>query len=172
MQWSHWCRVGRSGVHGRGVFARRVIPAGTRVVQYLGEKITKAEAVRREEQRLQRLAKGGDGSVFIFELNRTHDLDGRIRANPARWINHSCAPNCESQQIRGRIWIVALRDIAAGEELNFDYGYSYAEWQHHPCRCGAARCVGYIVRRDQRWRVRRLLKTRNAATKPAAAGNG
>ena len=78
--------------------------------------------------------------------------------NPARRINHSCAPNCESQQGRGRIWIVARRDIAPGEELTFDYGFPYSEWRDHPCRCGAAECAGYIVNTGQRWRVRMAVR--------------
>lgn len=148
-------RSGRSGLHGQGLFARDFIPQGTRIIEYVGERITKAEAQRREDARLARLAAGGDGCVYVFELNRRHDIDGRVRWNPARRINHSCAPNCESQSIRGRIWIVAARDIAPGEELTYDYGFSYSEYRAHPCRCGAAECPGFIVAKGQRWRVRR-----------------
>ena len=150
-------RLGRSGVHGHGLFARDLIPRGERVIEYVGERITKAEAVRREDRRLARLAAGGDGCVYVFELNRRHDLDGDVPWNPARRINHSCAPNCEAQRGRGRIWIVARRDIAPGEELTYDYGFDFAEWRDHPCRCGAPQCAGYIVNGGQRWRVRRQL---------------
>jgi hypothetical protein len=148
---------GYSPVHGRGLYARRPIPAGTRVIEYLGERITKAEALRREDQRLARLAAGKEGCVYIFELNKRHDIDGDVPYNEARLINHSCGPNCEPRNFRGRIWIVARRDIAAGEELNFDYGFGYSEWRDHPCRCGAPKCVGFIVTTGQRWRVRRVL---------------
>ena len=150
-------RLGRSGLHGFGLFARDFIPQDTQIIEYVGERITKAEAQRREERRLARLAAGGDGCVYIFELNRRHDLDGQVPWNPARRINHSCRPNCESQQGRGRIWIVARRDIAPDEELTYDYGFPYSEWRDHPCRCGAPGCVGYIVDTRQRWRVRRQL---------------
>ncbi len=150
-------RLGRSGLHGFGLFARDFIPQDTPIIEYVGERITKAEAQRREERRLARLAAGGDGCVYIFELNRRQDLDGQVRWNPARRINHACAPNCESQQGRGRIWIVAQRDIAPDEELTYDYGFPYSEWRDHPCRCGATACVGYIVDTRQRWRVRRAL---------------
>jgi len=150
-------RLGRSGVHGFGLFARDFIPEGTRLIEYVGERITKAEAERREEKRLARLAAGGDGCVYVFELNQRHDIDGNVSWNPARRINHSCGPNCETQNIRGRIWVVALRDIAPGEELNYDYGFDYSEWQDHRCCCGAGACVGYIVKSSQRWRVRRTL---------------
>lgn len=150
-------RAGRSGVHGRGLFAADFIPKDARVIEYVGERITKAEAERREEKRLRRLAAGGDGCVYVFELNRRHDIDGAVAWNPARRINHSCAPNCETQNIRGRIWVVALRDIAPGEELSYDYGFGFSEWREHPCRCGAENCAGYIVQSAQRWRVRRAL---------------
>ncbi len=150
-------RLGRSPLHGQGLFARAPIARGTRIIEYVGERITKAEAERREVQRLARLAAGGDGNVYIFELNQRHDLDGRVRWNPARRINHSCAPNCEVQVVRGRIWIVALRALAPGEELTYDYSFDYDAWRDHPCRCGAKECAGYIVAKAQRWRVRRIL---------------
>lgn len=151
-----------SGIHGRGVYATEAITAGTRLIEYVGERITKPEALRREDERLARQRRGGDGSVYIFELNQRHDLDGRSRRNPARLINHSCNPNCLADTVRGRVWIVAKRDLAAGEELTFDYGFSYKEWRLHPCRCGAPGCVGYIVNAGQRWRLRRLLRGRKA----------
>ena len=109
------------------------------------------------DQRLARLAAGGDGCVYCFIVNKRHDIDGRVSWNLARRINHSCAPNCEAQNIRGRIWIMALRDIAPDEELNYNYGFDYSEAQDHPCRCGASQCVGFIVEAAQRWRVRRAL---------------
>ncbi len=146
----------RSAIHGRGVFARHAIPDGTRILEYTGERITKAEAGRREAQRLERQARGGDDSVYVFVLNRRYDLDGREGGSVARFINHSCAPNCRPEVSRGRIWIVARRDIAVGDELTFDYGFPFAEWRRHPCRCGAARCAGFIVGNDQRWRLRRI----------------
>ena len=155
-------RLGRSGVHGYGLFADDFIPQETRIIEYVGERITKAEAERREELRLARLAAGGDGCVYVFELNQRHDLDGKVAWNPARRINHSCAPNCETRNVRGRIWIFALRDIAPGEEMNYDYGFDYSEWRAHPCRCGAAGCAGFIVKFGQRWRVRRVLAAERA----------
>jgi SET domain-containing protein len=155
-----WIRITASAIHGRGAYAAQPIPRGTRIIEYTGERITKAEAARREQARLRRAARGGDGSVYIFELNQRYDLDGRTRRNPARLINHSCAPNCEAQMIRGRIWIIARRDIEAGEELTFDYGFPLNEWSLHPCRCGTARCPGYIVNAFNRWRLRRLLRKR------------
>ncbi len=155
---SPWISAATSGIHGRGVYAKVAIPDGTRIIEYTGERITKAEALRREQQRLARQARGGDDSVYIFVLNQRHDLDGRRSRSVARLLNHSCAPNCKTENLRGHIWITARRDIAAGEELTFDYGYSYKEWRIHPCRCGTPKCVGFIVNSAQRWLVRRALR--------------
>jgi SET domain-containing protein len=162
---SRWIRRGQSAIHGRGVYARELIPDGTHIVEYTGELITKAESKRREARRLARQRRGGDDCVYIFNLNRRHDLDGRARRNVARLINHSCAPNCRADAIRGRIWIVARRDIPANEELTFDYGFSFTEWRQHPCRCGGARCPGFIVGGAQRWRLRRISRAERAGVR-------
>lgn len=124
-----------SPIHGRGGFARCDIPAGTRVLEYVGERITKAESLRRCEA----------NNPYIFHLDDEYDLDGLVPWNPARFLNHSCAPNCEAVLEGGRIWIVALRDIRAGEELTFNYGYDLVDYQDYPCHCGAPNCVGYMV---------------------------
>ncbi len=158
---SRWVRRRRSAIHGSGLIAARPIPAGTRIIEYVGERITKAEADRREQVRLAQRGAGRDGCVYVFELNKRHDIDGDVPWNPARLINHSCDANCEPEVIRGRIWIIALRDIAAGEELGYDYGFDLADWREHPCLCGTAVCPGYIVKKSQRWRVRRLLAGEN-----------
>jgi hypothetical protein len=158
-----------SAIHGRGVRARVTIPDGTRIVEYTGERIGKAESRRREAQRLARQGRGGDASVYIFTLNARHDLDGRTHRNVARLINHACTPNCRAEIVGGRIWIIARRDIALGEELTFDYGFPFAEWRLHPCRCGTKRCPGFIVGSYDRWRLRRVpLAERRRAR--AAAG--
>ena len=155
--------VRRSAIHGRGVIASKDIPSGTRIIEYEGERITKAVSERRDEERAARAAKGGDGCVYIFEINKRHDLDGHMSWNTARLINHSCEPNCESEKVRGRIWITARRDIAKGEELTFDYGFDVENWKEHPCLCGTKRCVGYIVAKSHRWRLRKkLAKARRA----------
>jgi SET domain-containing protein len=147
----------RSAIHGHGVYARVDIPAGYVIVEYVGERITKAESNRREIARLERLLRGGNAPTYVFRLDDRHDLDARRGGNVSRWINHSCAPNCRALKDRGRIWILADRDIAADEEITFDYGYRFRDWQLNPCRCGASPCLGYIVAADQRWRLRRAL---------------
>ena len=156
---SPWAKKGFSKIHGRGMYARVDIPAGTEVIEYVGEKISKRESDRRDEARRARQEQGDDGCVYLFELNSRQDIDGDVSWNTARMINHSCEPNCEPRNIRGHIWIVALKDIPAGAELLYDYGFDFAGWREHPCRCGAPGCVGYIVKKSQRWRVRKILAT-------------
>jgi hypothetical protein len=118
-----------------GGFAVGSLAQGARVVEYVGRKLTKAESLRLCEA----------GNTFIFALDDEFDLDGNTEENPARLLNHSCAPNCEAEFGEGRIWITARRDIAAGEEITFNYGYTLDEYREHPCRCGAPGCVGFIV---------------------------
>ena len=149
-----WAKVRGSKIHGRGMFASQAIPKGTRVIEYVGERITKAEGWRRELARQERAKRGGDGCIYIFELNTKVDIDGSVLWNTARYINHSCNPNCESQVVRGHVWIVAIRNIKPGEELSYDYYYDYDHYHEHPCRCGADNCAGYIVKAPVRWRVR------------------
>lgn len=168
---NRWIETRQSSIHGRGVYAACIIPSDTRVIEYTGERITKTEARLREQQRLERQQRGGDDCVYIFDLNKKWDLDGRSTSNLARLINHSCTPNCRAETIRGHVWIIARREIAAGEEITFDYGFPYAEWRLHPCRCGSLRCVGFIVNKPQRWRVRRLLRgQRKTKTVPKTSG--
>ena len=124
-----------SSIHGLGSFAAEPIRAGRLILEYVGEKITKNESLRRCEA----------GNAFIFELDDEWDIDGGVGWNPARFLNHSCAPNCDAEYIEGQIWIVARREIAPGEELTFNYGYDWEDHREHPCQCGAAQCVGYIV---------------------------
>lgn len=170
---SPWARRGRSPIHGRGLYARCDIPEGTRIIEYVGERITKAEAQRRDERRLARLAAGkADACVYLFEINKRHDIDGDVGWNTARLINHACEPNCRSEKIRGRIWILANREIAAGEELFYDYGFDFDQWREHRCLCGAASCVGHIVAKRHRKRVKRILKAERATERRAGRKAG
>jgi len=134
-----------SPIHGTGGFATIDIPAGTRVIEYLGEIITKQESLARCER----------GNEYIFAIDEEHDLDGNVDGNPARFVNHSCEPNCEAQFVDGRIWLVAIREIRAGEEVTFNYGYDLCDYREHPCHCGAKTCVGYIVAEEFFEHVRR-----------------
>ncbi len=109
--------VRRSGVHGKGVFAVAPIKAGERVVEYKGERISWKEALRRHPH-----DPSEPNHTFYFALDEGGVIDGKIDGNSARWINHSCAPNCEAEEVKGRVYIHALRDIGPEEELFYDYG--------------------------------------------------
>jgi uncharacterized protein len=148
--------VRRSGIHGRGVFARHDIAKGAKIIEYVGEKLTKAESEKRAEKRIEQAKKRGGGAVYIFVLNSRWDIDGNVSWNPARLINHSCEPNCQAYEMRGHIWIYAKRDIKAGEELSYNYGFDLELWEDHPCCCGSEKCAGHIVDRKHWGRLRKL----------------
>ncbi len=130
-----WVLFKASPIHGTGGFARTAIPKGTRILEYTGERISKSESLRRCEQ----------NNEYIFSLSEAQDLDGNVPWNPARLLNHSCAPSCEAEIEGDRIWIIATREIQAAEEITFNYGYDLVDYHDYPCRCGSPNCVGYIV---------------------------
>lgn len=149
---SELCEVRGSSIHGRGVYATRAIAAEEKIIEYIGEMITKEESGKRSTEQHERAVSNGDAAVYIFNLTNKYDLDGNVPWNVARLINHSCEPNCEAWSKGKRIFIHALRDIAEGEELSFDYGFDVECYEDHPCRCGRESCVGYIVSRTQ-WQI-------------------
>jgi SET domain-containing protein len=124
-----------SRIHGLGGFAKTGIPEGRRLMQYVGEIIDKQESLCRCEQ----------NNVYLFALNERHDIDGNVPWNPARYLNHSCSPNCEAEVDEDQIWIVAARDIRAGEELTFNYGFDLESYRDYLCCCGSPNCVGFII---------------------------
>jgi uncharacterized protein len=138
--------VRRSPMHGRGVFARVPIPEGTRVVEYRGERITNARAEARYPD-----DPSAPYHTFLFALDEEMMVDAARGGNLARWINHSCEPNCEVVLEDGRLWIEALCDIVPGEELAYDYNFilpvrhSPAMKRRFPCSCGAAGCRGTML---------------------------
>jgi SET domain-containing protein len=150
---NEWLELRASSIHGLGAFARTDIPKGTRVIEYTGEKISNAEADRRyDEKRMRR------HYTLLFVLNDRECVDAAWNGNAARYINHSCAPNCEAEIERGRIWIEAIQRIPAGAELFYDYAYEdesdYTEkdYRFHACTCGAPNCRGTIVDTRKKWR--------------------
>ncbi len=151
-----WIEFRPSAIHGMGGYARKPIPSGTEIIEYLGERISKEESLRRCEQ----------NNPFIFGLDEAHDLDGDVEWNPARFLNHSCEPNCEALEDEGRIWISTLREIAPGEEITFNYGYSLEEYADNPCACGAPHCVGFMVAEEFHETVRRKSSIAAAAAQP------
>jgi len=150
--------IKKSKVHGHGAFALRDIKKGEKVIEYVGEKVTKAEGDRRAELVFERSKKDPKkGAVYIFELNSKYDIDGDVPENIAKFINHSCDPNCKVDIIKGRIWVVAKKNIKEGEEINYNYCYHIDDCLNHPCKCGSKNCVGYIVASRFRKKVLKIL---------------
>jgi hypothetical protein len=138
--------VRRSRIHGRGVFAARAIPKGTRIVEYRGRRISYGQACE-----LYPDIEGEPTHTFLFEIGDDLVIDAAQRGNAARWINHSCAPNCEAVEEDGRIYIEAVRAIRPGEELGYDYNitleerHTAAERRRWACRCGSVTCRGTLL---------------------------
>jgi SET domain-containing protein len=139
-------QIRRSGVHGKGVFALVPILAGETLLEYTGEVITWQEAQDRHPH-----DPADPNHTFYFHVDNDRVIDALVGGNASRWINHSCDPNCEADERDGRIFIVAMRDIAAGEELNYDYGliveerYTPKLKAEYPCHCGSAHCRGTLL---------------------------
>ena len=135
-------RVGRSRIEGTGVFAKRRIHRGARIIEYLGERVA--------ADRLVVPAPGTEPArIFTFRLNDAVVIDGARGGNASRFINHSCAPNCQAYAFDDRLYIYALIDIARGDELTFDYKLgppsglaAESDPDRHACACGAATCRG------------------------------
>ena len=154
-------RVKKSKVHGHGVFATENIKQNQRIIEYIGEKVTRSEGDRRSEKMINKyLHSKTKGSVYIFELNQRYDIDGSPEYNKARYINHSCEPNCEVDIVRGKIWISSIKKINKGEELSYDYGYEFDkdDYKDHICKCGSKNCIGYIISSDDHAKYKRFKK--------------
>ena len=163
---SRFITVKSSSIHNKGIFAAQHIPKGSYIIEYVGEKITKKESEKRYEiSKEQHHKDKSNGSVYIFTLNTRYDLDGNVSWNTARYINHSCEPNCEAVDNNGSIWIVATQDIKKGEELSYDYGYDLDSWEEHPCCCGKKGCIGYIVDSSHWKKLKRELSKRGLSAK-------
>ncbi|GAB2883993.1 SET domain-containing protein-lysine N-methyltransferase [Paralcaligenes sp. KSB-10] len=145
---SSWHIVRQSTLHGTGVFAAKNIPAETRIIEYAGKRISPEKA-----DALHPVNPDDPFHTFFFAISSGKVIDGGNQGNDARWINHSCAPNCEAQEsAKGkRVYIVALRDIAAGEELFYDYGLvmegkiTKKLRREYRCLCGAKTCRGTML---------------------------
>jgi uncharacterized protein len=139
-------QVRRSGVHGKGVFAVAEIGPGDKVIEYKGEVITWPEALRRHPHNPDE-----PNHTFYFHIDGGDVIDGNVDGNAARWINHACDPNCEADEVDGRVFIKALRPILPGEELFYDYGlvidarYTAKLKKEFECRCGTAACRGTML---------------------------
>jgi uncharacterized protein len=138
--------VRRSGVHGLGVFAAKSIAKGTRIIEYVGERVSHDEADRRYEGK-----DANDSHTFLFIVDSKTVIDAGTDGNDARFFNHSCDPNCESTVEKKRVFIEAIRDIEAGTELTYDYQIYREDGDPEnidevfACRCGFPNCRGTML---------------------------
>ena len=168
MRTSPWIKVRHSKIHGKGVFAARRIPKGTIIIEYLGDRITHAEADARYDDH-----DPSDNHTFLFIVDKRTVIDAGVGGNAARFINHSCDGNCESAIRDRRVFIEATRDIAKGEELGYDYEIG-REKSDPPnvdeifaCRCGSPKCRGTMLWPPKDPRKQKAKK--KAKTKPKAS---
>ena len=143
-----------SPIQGLGAFATEPIPAGARLIEYAGERLTpQAAETRYPEARGEGEGEGEGGRhhTFLFAIDDHVVVDAAVNGNLARFLNHSCAPNCDAVIDDDRIWIETLHDIAPGEELCYDYAYVLPERhssrakRRFPCSCGALTCRGTML---------------------------
>lgn len=142
--------IRQSPIQGLGAFATRRIPAGTRLVEYAGARLTPVEADARYHD-----VPGERHHTFLFAIDDAWVIDAAVGGNDARWINHSCDPNCDAVVDGGRIWIETIRDVEPGEELAYDYAYvleerhTRARKKLFPCHCGSTLCRGTMLARKR-----------------------
>src|SRR5215470_4879823 len=157
--------VRRSDVHGLGVFATQRIAKGTRIIEYVGERVSHDEADRRYEEK-----EANDSHTFLFIVDSKTVIDAGVDGNDARFFNHSCDPNCESTVEKRRVYIEAIRDIEPGGELTYDYQIQREDDdpdnidEVFACRCGFAQCRGTML-----WPTERKPKKRAKAKRKAGA---
>ncbi len=142
--------VRESPIQGLGAFATESIPAGTRLIEYAGERLTPEQADARYPD-----TPGERHHTFLFAIDDHVVIDAAVDGNDARWINHSCDPNCDAVIEEDRIWIETIRDVSPGEELAYDYAYVLPERhtpaakRRYPCHCGAATCRRTMLARKR-----------------------
>ena len=142
-------KIKKSKIDNNGLYANCYIKKGTRIIEYKGKIISVKKS--EEDPKFD-----NDKAIYLFNINRKYDLDGNFKFNTARLINHSCNPNCEVFGSGMKVWVYAMRDIIKGEELSYDYGFSFdKDYKNYPCRCGSSKCIGYIIREGSRWRVKK-----------------
>ncbi len=141
-----------SKIDKKGLYAKKDIAPGIRIIQYIGKLITKKQTENNDKF-------DNDKDIYLFNLNNRYDLDGDFKWNTARLINHSCDPNCEVEGKGLEIWVTSTRFIKKGEELSYDYGFGFdQDYKQFPCKCGSKKCCGYIVREGSRWRINKKFR--------------
>ena len=150
-------KIKKSKIDNRGLYAATDIKKNTKIIEYKGKIITVKETETNPKF-------DNDKAIYLFNLNKKYDLDGDFKYNTARLINHSCDPNCEVDGVGLKLWIYAIKDIKKNEELTYDYGFSFdKDYKDFPCRCGAKKCVGFIVNSQSRWRIKKSRKRKSTS---------
>ena len=148
-------KIKKSNIDNRGLYAATNIKKNTKIIEYKGKIITVKETETNPKF-------DNNKAIYLFNLNKKYDLDGDFKYNTARLINHSCDPNCEVDGVGLKLWIYAIKDIKKNEELTYDYGFSFdKDYRDFPCRCGAKKCVGFIVNSQSRWRIKKSKKRKS-----------
>jgi hypothetical protein len=168
-------QVRNSDLHGLGVFATQDIKKGTRIIEYLGDHISHAEADRRYESK-----DDSDNHTFLFSVDRKLVIDAGVNGNDARYFNHSCDPNCESVIENRRVFIEAIKDIAAGDEMTYDYQIGREKTdppnidEIYACKCGAKNCRGTMLwpAKRQKAKAKKKAAAKSAVGKKAAGKKG
>ncbi len=160
-----YVEIKSSGIHSKGVFAKVDIPKGTRVIEYIGNKVTKEEGDRILDETFKKHLEEPEkyAGTYVFELDDEWDVDGDVPDNDAKYINHSCDPNCKMDIFDGQIWIDAIKDVKKGEELTYNYGFEINEkdpydFEQQQCRCGSNNCIGYMLDEEAWPRMKDLIE--------------
>ena len=147
-------KIKKSKIDKNGLYANCNIKRGTKIIEYKGKLVT----VKNSEKDPKF---DNSKAIYLFGINKKYDLDGNFSFNTARLINHSCEPNCEVFGEGLKVWIFAMKNIKKGEELSYDYGFSFdQDYKNYPCNCGSKNCAGYIIREGSRWRIKKRRKLR------------
>ena len=142
-------KIKKSKIDKNGLYASCNIKKGTKIIEYKGKIISVNKS--KTDPKFD-----NEKAIYLFNINKRFDLDGDFKFNIARLINHSCDPNCEVFGEGLKVWVYAMKDIRKGDELSYDYGFSYDEnFRQFPCNCRSKKCVGYIVREGSRWRIKK-----------------
>ena len=145
-------KIKKSKIDKNGLYANCDIKKGTKIIEYKGKIISVKKSA--EDPKFD-----NEKAIYLFNINKRLDLDGDFKFNTARLINHSCNPNCEVFGTGLKIWVYAMKNIKKGDELSYDYGFSFDEdYKQFPCRCGSNNCVGFIIREGSRWRLKKIKK--------------
>tara|TARA_B100001057_G_scaffold368479_1_gene371998 strand:+ start:54 stop:524 length:471 start_codon:yes stop_codon:yes gene_type:complete len=148
-------KIKKSNIDNKGLYAATNIKKDIKIIEYKGKIITVKETEINPKF-------DNDKAIYLFNLNKKYDLDGDFKYNTARLINHSCDPNCEVDGTGLKLWIYSIKDIKKNEELTYDYGFSFdKDYKDFPCRCGAKKCVGFIVKSESRWRIKKSKKNKS-----------